>query len=142
MKSIVAMLLAAMLSLSTCLAQSSGHIKESVWLSQSQLAQDMRVAVDNRMMLFQIVGKLNEDGSIVYKGFYKPYPAMLDRFFSYWGMSTEGYKRRKQQMESAGFVEVWHQMFKDLGEQDVHQAVWQKNFSPSKKTLPAEGNSV
>jgi hypothetical protein len=116
-------------------------VKETDWVGQSQLSVIFNQGTESRFMLFKILGKKNDDDTISYKGFLKPYPANLERFFSYWGMSTDRYQARKKALENAGYIEVWHQSFHDAGEQEVHQAVWQKLIGTGIEKKVAPQNS-
>lgn len=106
---------------------------ESSWVSQSELDAEFRRASDNRLMMYKVEGKMDSDGLISYKGYFIPYPPDLDYFYSYWGMNNRWYIARKKSLENAGFKEVWHQSFRDLSNEEVHQAVWLRIAPPSEE---------
>lgn len=113
-------------------------VKETEWLSQSQMGALFQQAVDNRFMMFKVVGQKRDDDSIVYKGFMRPFPKNLDKFYTYWAMGDAAYRARHQGFLDQGYEEIWHQSFTDAGGQTVHQAVWLRLLKqPARPAAPA-----
>ncbi|WP_162059792.1 M48 family metallopeptidase [Undibacterium sp. KW1] len=102
-------------------------VKESAWLSDSALTQLLQKMVESRFMPYKVVGQKNDKDLLSYKAYFHPFPRDMERFYSYWGMTTVWYVARKNSMAQEGFQEIWHQSFRDAGNTELHQVVWLKS---------------
>ena len=101
MKIMVAMLLSLVLCSYAAKAEEP-PIKtfESDWVTQSELDSEYKRANDNRYFPYHILGKIDANGAITYKGHFMPYPPALDHYYAYWGMNTRWYEARKTALET------------------------------------------
>lgn len=106
------------------------RIVQTKWISQSKLAEVSKWHKDNRHFPSKVIGKINPNGVISYKGEFTPFPSNLDKYQSFWGMTTRWYLERKIAFENDGYEEVWHQSFYDSVGVEIHQVVWAK-FHPN-----------
>ena len=117
-------------------AQVTEKVRESAWLSDPGLGKAVQRMVDSRFMPFKVVGRKDDKDRLLYKAYFKPFPADLDRFFSYWGMTTAWYVARKDSMQQEGYQEVWHQTFRDAANTELHQVVFQKKLDVTQEPTP------
>jgi hypothetical protein len=99
---------------------------ETEWLSQSAYDAAFKQASDNRFLPYKVLGKIDTNGVISYKGYFVPFPPDLNQYYAYIGMNNQWYEARKTFFANAGFKEIWHQSFLDSIHEEVHQAVWLK----------------
>ena len=115
-------------------------VKESAWLSDPELTRFVQKMVDSRYMPYKVLGQKNSKDMLTYKAHFRPFPADMERFYSYWGMTAAWYNARKTSMAQEGYEEIWHQSYRDAGNTELHQAVWQKT-STENPEMPKLGSN-
>ncbi|MES2950977.1 MAG: hypothetical protein V4858_20775 [Pseudomonadota bacterium] len=110
-------------------------VKESAWISDPAMGKMVQKMVDSRFMPFKVMGQKDAKDILSYKAFFRPFPANMDKFFVYWGMTAEWYKARKDGMQQEGYQEIWHHTFRDAANTELHQAIWQKTLTTEQKPV-------
>lgn len=99
--------------------------RETTWQKRRAFKIVIDQMNDNRFMPYQLFGKF-EHGEIFYKGNFMPFPPTMEEYRVYFGMNTKSYHARKNEYESVGYQEIWHQSYNDAAGSEVHQAIWLK----------------
>ncbi|PXX37903.1 hypothetical protein DFR42_11463 [Undibacterium pigrum] len=115
-------------------------VKESTWLSDPALTKFVQKMVESRYMPYKVLGQKDGKDVLTYKAYFRPFPADMERFYSYWGMTAAWYIARKDSMAQEGYEEIWHQSYRDAANTELHQAVWQKT-STANPDLPRLGSN-
>jgi len=63
-------------------------VKESAWLSDPALTKFVQKMVESRYMPYKVLGQKDGKDVLTYKAYFRPFPADMERFYSYWGMTT------------------------------------------------------